>query len=216
MNNRLGRIIKSPSASFFPLRMVFAFGLLAVLPGCSLVVMQAAYEEDKEQSQKAIDSVRGQLLAHTQILANHGKSLNEFKLQLRDTVSNVEKAVKELKTTPQMKMKSPKPGRDGKTTAKPAEPALKSGRQNRTLADTRYIRRTYRGLALSYAGGYNEPRGSRYPYRLKPGTRVAIISGDRRGFTRVEVRSGRWVGKKMWVRTRWLVEKAPNRSGGKG
>ncbi len=181
---------------------------MAMLSGCSLVVMQNDYQEDKEQNQKAVESIRGQLLAHTQILANHGKSLNEFKLQLRDTVSNVEKAVKELKAKPKTAMLSSKPERKKESASKPAN-------QRKMSTVTRYIRHTYRGLSLSYAGGYNEPRGSRYPYRLKPGTRVAIITGDRGGFTKVEVSSGRWVGKKMWVRTRWLVEQVPSRVGGK-
>ena len=208
MSWRREREIKSPGEMCHTLRIVFICGLIAVLSGCSLVVMQADYQEDKAQNQKEVESIRGQLLAHTQILANHGKSLNEFKLQLRDAVSNVEKTVKELKANRKTTMVSPKSERK-------KESALKSGRQSETYTVTKYIRRTYRGLSLNYAGGYDEPRGSRYPFRLKPGTRVTIITGDRRGFTRVVVRSGRWVGKKMWVRTRWLVEKAPKRTGGK-
>lgn len=208
MNRRLGRAIKSLGEGYLKLRMVFICGLMAVLSGCSFVVMQTDYQEDKEQSQKEVSAIRSQLLAHTQILANHGKSLNEFKLQLRDTVSNVEKAVKELKAKPAQAMVSPKREHNKESTAKPAN-------QSEMHAGTRYIRRTYRGLFLSYAGGYDKPRGSRYPFQLKPGTRVSVISGDRRGFTRVEVKSGRWEGKKMWVRTRWLTEQAPNNKGGK-
>ena len=207
MNRRLCRAIKSLVEGHLKLRMVFIFGLMAALSGCSFVVMQTDYQEDKEQSQKEVGAIRSQLLAHTQILANHGKSLNEFKLQLRDTVSNVEKAVKELKAKPAQAMISPKSEHNKESTAKPAN-------QSEMHTGTRYIRRTYRGLFLSYAGGYDKPRGSRYPYQLKPGTRVAVISGDRRGFTRVEVKSGRWEGKKMWVRTRWLTEQAPNHTGG--
>ena len=208
MNRRLDRAIKSLGERHLKLRMVFICGLMAVLSGCSFVVMQTDYQEDKEQSQKEVSAIRSQLLAHTQILANHGKSLNEFKLQLRDTVSNVEKAVKELKAKPAQAMVSPKSEHNKKSTAK-------SANQSEMHAGTRYIRRTYRGLFLSYAGGYDKPRGSRYPFQLKPGTRVSVISGDRRGFTRVEVKSGRWEGKKMWVRTRWLTEQAPNHKGGK-
>lgn len=208
MNRRLGRAIKSLGERHLKLHMVFICGLMAVLSGCSFVVMQTDYQEDKEQSQKEVSAIRSQLLAHTQILANHGKSLNEFKLQLRDTVSNVEKAVKELKAKPAQAMVSPKSEHNKESTAKPAN-------QSEMHAGTRYIRRTYRGLFLSYAGGYDKPRGSRYPFQLKPGTRVSVISGDRRGFTRVEVKSGRWEGKKMWVRTRWLTEQAPNHKDGK-
>lgn len=207
MNWMRERKIKSPSARRLALRMMFIGGLMTVLSGCSLVVLQADYQEDKAQNKKEVESIRGQLLAHTQILANHGKSLNEFKLQLRDTVSNVEKAVKELKAKPKMSVVSPKPERKKESAVKPAN-------QSGTYVGTRYIRRTYRGFSLSYAGGYDEPRGSRYRYRLKPGTRVAVISGDRRGFTRVEVSSGRWSGKKMWVRTRWLTKQAPKRAKG--
>lgn len=208
MNRRLGRAIKSLGERHLKLRMVFACGLMAVFSGCSFVVMQTDYQEDKEQSQKEVSAIRSQLLAHTQILANHGKSLNEFKLQLRDTVSNVEKTVKELKAKPAQAMVSPKPENKKESTAKAAN-------KSEMRAGTRYIRRTYRGLFLSYAGGYDKPRGSRYPFQLKPGTRVSVISGDRRGFTRVEVKSGRWEGKRMWVRTRWLTEQAPNHKGGK-
>ncbi|MDE0330279.1 MAG: hypothetical protein OXL41_00265 [Nitrospinae bacterium] len=207
MNLWRGREITSLGMKRLALRMVCICGLMTLLPGCSFVVLQADYEEDKAQSKKEVESIRGQLLAHTQILANHGKSLNEFKLQLRNAVSNVEKTVKELKAKPKTKMVSPLPKRKN-------ESSVKFGRHSETYAGTRYIRRIYRGMPLSFAGGYEDPRGSRYPYRLEPGTRVAVISGDRRGFTRVEVRSGRWIGKKMWVRTRWLIERAPKRAKG--
>ena len=209
MSRRHGRGIKSRTVKSHELRIVFIGCLMmTMLSGCNFVVMQADYQEDKDQSQKEIGVIRSQLLAHTRILANHGKSLNEFKLQLRDAVSNVEKTVKGLKAKPNQMMVSPKSGRQKESAGKPVS-------RNRMREETRYIRRTYKGLSLSYAGGYNEPRGSRYPYKLDPGTQVAVISGDRRGFTRVEVKSGRWVGKKMWVRTRWLTEEAPKRMGGK-
>ncbi len=201
------RKMKSPGIRYFAWRMVCFSVLIAALSGCSLVVMQADYQEEKEESKKKVESIRGQLLAHTQILANHGKSLNEFKLQLRDAVSNFEKAVNEVKAKPKATMVSPK-------AARVKESALKPVRQSERFAGERYIRRTYRGLSLSYAGGYDVPRGSRYPYRLEPGTRVTVISGDRRGFTRVEVKSGRWAGKKMWVRTRWLTTQNPKRATG--
>ena len=139
-----------------------------MLSACSLVVTQADYDMDKEKTRKDFVAIRGQLLAHTQILANHGKSLNEFKLQLRDAVSNVEKTVKELKSKPTPVIVSPKLERKKESVGKLVK-------QNRKSKETRYIRRTYQGLLLSYAGGYDEPRGSRYPYKLKPGTRVAII-----------------------------------------
>ena len=194
--------IKSPDIRRPAWRMVSFFVLMTALSGCSLVVLQADYQEDKEQRKKEVESIRGQLLAHTQVLANHGNSLNEFKLQLRDAVSNFEKAVTEVKTKSTATMVSPKPARVKESAVKPV-------RQRETFTGERYIRRTYRGLSLSYAGGYDVPRGSRYPYRLEPGTRVAVISGDRRGFTRVEVKSGPWSGKKMWVRTRWLTKQNP-------
>ena len=208
MSARCGRHIEPLMGKFPKLQMMFLGGLMMMLSACSLVVTQADYDMDKEKTRKDFVAIRGQLLAHTQILANHGKSLNEFKLQLRDAVSNVEKTVKELKSKPTPVIVSPKLERKKESVGKLVK-------QNRKSKETRYIRRTYQGLLLSYAGGYDEPRGSRYPYKLKPGTRVAIISGDRRGFTRVEVESGRWEGKKMWVRTRWLAEEVPKRMGGK-
>lgn len=184
--------------------MVLICVFMMMLSGCNLVVMQADYNEDKERNQREVNAVRSQLLAHTQILANHGKSLNEFKLQIRHAVSTVEKTVKELNRKPTKMADYAKPNRKKESARKPAG-------QNETAMGARYIRRTYRGLLLSYAGGYNDPRSSRYPYKLKPGTLVAVISSDRRGFTRVQVKSGRWEGKKMWVRTRWLTERAPKR-----
>ena len=207
MNWGRDRETESPSGRRLALRIVCICSLIVVLSGCSLVVMKADYQEDKSESQKQVESIRSQLLAHTQILANHGKSLNEFKLQLRDAVSNVEKTVGELKAKPKTTMVSPKLEQKKESAVKPAH-------QSEMNAGERYIRRTYQGLSLSYAGGYDEPRGSRYPYKLEPGTRVAVISGDRRGFTMVEVKSGRWEGKKMWVRTRWLTAQEPSRKDG--
>ncbi len=207
MNCMRERKIKSPGVKRVVWRMMCICVLMAALSGCSLVVSQADYQEDKEQNKKEIESIRGQLLAHTQILANHGKSLNEFKLQLRDAVSNLEKAVKEVKGKFEATVVSTKP-------AEKKESAVKPVQQSETFADARYVRRTFRGLSLSYAGGYDVPRGSRYPYRLEPGTRVTVISGDQRGFTQVVVRSGRWAGKKMWVRTRWLTKQAPKHAEG--
>ena len=209
MSREHGRRIKSRNEKCPRLRVVLICVLMTMLSGCNLVVMQADYNEDKEKNQKEVSAVRSQLLAHTQILANHGKSLNEFKLQIRHAVSTVEKTVKELSGRPTSRTDYAKPNRKKESARKPAS-------QNEITMATRYIRRTYRGLLLSYAGGYNEPGSSRYPYKLKPGTLVAVISSDRRGFTRVQVKSGRWEGKKMWVRTRWLTEQAPKRMGSKG
>ncbi len=183
-------------------RACLACGLAMLVSGCGLVVHQALYEKDREQTQKEVNAIRSQLLAHTQILANHGKSVNEFKLQLRDAVMDVKKKVAALQAAPGRVAAPPK-----RTQKK--EPASGPASRGGASGETRYVRRTYQGIPLNYAGGYREPRGARYPYRLAPGTRMAVLSRDRRGFTRVQVQSGRWKGKKMWVRTRWLTERAP-------
>lgn len=184
-----------------------ACALALLASGCGLVVPQAVYEKDREQTQKEVNAIRSQLLAHTQILANHGKSVNEFKLQLRDAVVDVKKTVAALQA-------GPGGAAPPKRTEK-KEPAKETASKGGASGETRYVRRTYQGIPLNYAGGYREPRGARYPYRLAPGTRMAVLSGDTRGFTRVEVQSGRWKGKKMWVRTRWLTERAPAGKGGR-
>ncbi len=172
--------------------------------GCGWVVTQAAYEKDKEQTQGQLQVIRKQLLAHTQILANHGKSINEVRLQLRDALSAAKKPEGEAKP-----MEGPAPA-----VAKAAPPPEAGFPRGKSM----FIRSVYEGLPLNYAGGYHAPRGARYPYKLAPGTQVEVLSGDDRGFTHVEVKSGQWRGRKMWVRTRWLVERpeAPGRPRGQG
>ena len=92
-----------------------------------------------------------------------------------------------------------------------ASRAKESMKGGHPVGKSLFVRATYRGLPLNYAGGYRKPRGKRYPYRLPPGTLVEVLSADRRGFTRIRVKSGRWKGRRMWVRTRWLVEKMKSR-----
>lgn len=183
----------------------FVCGVATQLSGCGLVVTRAGYEKNREETRKEVGAIRSQLLAHAQILANHGRALNEFKLQLRDAASATEKTLGELKAKSMEARSSPEPAPKKALSKKPAA-------RSEARVETRYIRRAYRGLPLNFAGGYREPRGAGYPYKLAPGTRVAVLSANRRGFTRVQVKSGRWTGEKMWVRTRWLVERAPGRA----
>ncbi len=189
------------------LRAGLACGLALLISGCGLGVRRAAYEKDREETRKEVGAIRSQLLAHTQILANHGRSLNEFKLRLRDAASSAEEKFKGLKAKSAREQGAPQPAPKKASAGKPA-----GGSEARV--NTRYVRRAYRGLPLNFAGGYRAPRGASYPYRLAPGTRVAVLSADSRGFTRVQVKSGRWAGETMWVRTRWLIRRAPSLSRG--
>lgn len=200
---RGGRLSEKP----LRLRAGLACGFALLISGCGLGVQRAAYEKDREETRKEVGAIRSQLLAHTQILANHGRSLNEFKLRLRDAASSAEEKFKELKAKPAREQGAPQPAPKKASAGKPA-----GGSEARV--NTRYVRRAYRGLPLNFAGGYRAPRGASYPYRLAPGTRVAVLSADSRGFTRVQVKSGRWAGETMWVRTRWLIRRAPSLSRG--
>lgn len=189
------------------LRAGLACGFALLISGCGLGVRRAAYEKDREETRKEVSAIRSQLLAHTQILANHGRSLNEFKLQLRDAASGNENKSGELRAKSTRERSAPQPAPKKASAGKPAD-------RSEARVNTRYVRRAYRGLPLNFAGGYSEPRGASYPYRLAPGTRVAVLSADSRGFTRVRVTSGRWAGETMWVRTRWLTKRAPSRARG--
>ena len=178
--------------------------LMAVLglagAGCALVVPRAEFEEQKKQSQASIVAIRQQLLAHTQILATHTRSLNEVRLQMRDALSGAK---------PAGGMAGPTPPAAPAGRPAPPKPAAAA-----SLGKTMYIRSMYQGLPLNYAVGYRAPRGARYPYRLPPGTEVVALSGDSRGFTHVEVKSGQFKGRRMWVRTQWLVGERPARGRG--
>jgi hypothetical protein len=182
-----------------PAKYLLLAALAVAMSACGLVVRADDYQKDLAKRNAEMQFVRKQMLAHTQILANHGKMINEARLQIRDALSLVKgsaagmrkKAAKrpEKKQAPPPKMAAKKP------------PAAKPSPASRVM----FIRRSYRGLPLNYAGGYRAPKGKRVPYTLPPGTRVRTLSGDDRGFTRVEVQTGRWKGRKMWVRSIWLV-----------
>ncbi len=189
---------------------VFAFGLA----GCGYLVTTEVYKKEKEKSQAQLEFVRKQLTAHTKILANQGRAINEVRLQLREAAAKARDAE-----------------RIGKGIDKSIKKAIKDSSSSESASVQRsklkkgfpvglslYIRRKYRGLPLNFAGGYYTPRGKRYPYKLPPGTLVQVLSRDRRGFTRIRVKTGRWKGRKMWVRTRWLIRKTKSmgRMSGKG
>lgn len=169
-------------------------GLGLASSGCALVVPRAEFDKDREQNRVQLDGIRKELLAHTQILANHGKTINEVRLQMRDALSGGK---------PEARMTRPA---EGPAQAKPA-PAKAPAASAR--GKVMYVRSAYQGAPLNYAAAYRAPRGARYPYRLLPGTEVMALSGDDRGFTQVEVKTGQFKGRQMWVRTRWLVEERP-------
>jgi hypothetical protein len=179
-----------------------------LLSGCAYVVKKTDYEKDTKETQAKVDFLRRQLIAHTQILQNQGRSINEVQLQLRDVTSLAKKSNDAIQTIAKPKKKMAAPTGRKKSSSKKG--AMKSGANimgGNQIGKSLFIRSSYRGLPLNYAGGYRAPRGKRFPYRLPPGTLVKVISRDNRGFTRIQVRSGRWKGRKMWVRTRWLVTK---------
>ena len=192
-----------------PTKYLLLAAFAVAMSGCGLVVLADDYQKDVKQRAAEMQFVRKQMLAHTQILANHGKMINEARLQIRDALSLAKSSAagmrQEAAKKPEMKQAAPP-----KAVAK-KPPAMKLPSPSRVM----FIRRSYRGLSLNYAGGYRAPRGKRVPYTLPPGTRVRTLSGDDRGFTQVEVQTGRWKGRKMWVRTIWLVgrQTRPKRRG---
>ena len=199
--------VRAPGAA--RIRAVAAVAALAVLlSGCALFVSKKAYVKDQKDSQAKLGFIEKQLLAHTQILQNHGSSINEVQLQLRDLGTRTKKSDTRARRKAGPKKKSSRKSKSMKSAS------LMKGRLRggHPIGRSLFVRSSYRGLPLNYAGGYRKPRGKRYPYKLPPGTLVEVLSADKRGFTRIRVKSGRWKGKKMWVRTRWLVRKSPVRS----
>ncbi len=183
-----------------------------LLSGCAYVVRKDVYENNNKLTQTKVDFLRKQLIAHTQILQNHGRSINEVQLQLRDVASLARKSDDTIRSMAKSggKMSAP----SARKSTKASKGAMKSGamkaeamKAGHPIGVSLFVRSSYHGLPLNYAGGYRTPRGKRYPYRLPPGTLVEVISKDNKGFTHIRVKSGRWKGRKMWVRTRWLVAK---------
>lgn len=198
---------ESPGSRQRVLRGGIWFALLPLLiSGCGYIIKKEIYVKDQKLVQTKVEFIRKQMLAHTQILQRHGRSINEVRLQLRDMASR-NRSEQRRAARPEGGMKAsarPAPSR----AASRAKGRMKGGHP---VGKSLFVRATYRGLPLNYAGGYRKPRGKRYPYRLPPGTLVEVLSADRRGFTRVRVKTGRWKGRRMWVRTRWLVEKMKSR-----
>ena len=182
-----------------PTKYLLLAAFAVAMSGCGLVVLADDYQKDVKKRDAEMQFIRKQMLAHTQILANHGKMINEARLQIRDALSLVKSSAAGMRQKAAKKPKKKRAAPPKAAAKKP--PAMKLPPASRVM----FIRRAYRGLPLNYAGGYRAPRGKRVPYTLPPGTRVRTLSGDNRGFTRVEVQTGRWKGRKMWVRTIWLV-----------
>ena len=186
-----------------------AIGFIVVpmlLSGCAYIVKKDDYVKDSKLTQSKVDFLRKQLIAHTQILQNHGRSINEVQLQLRVVASLARKSNDAIRSLdkPRKKMSVPTARKRSRPSKRKSSAKFRGGHK---IGRSLFVRSSYRGLPLNYAGGYRSPRGKRYPYRLPPGTLVEVISKDKRRFTRIRVKSGRWKGRKMWVRTRWLVAK---------
>ncbi len=193
--------------------------LTSSLAGCGYLVTSKVYEDEKEKTQSQIEFIRVQLTSHTKILASQGRSINEVQTQLRGFAAKVrssEKIGREMDKSIKRAIKDSSL-RETASVKRSKTPG-KSSKKGFPVGLSLFIRSSYRGLPLNFAGGYYTPRGKRYPYKLPPGTLVRVLSEDRKGFTRVQVKTGRWKGKKMWVRTRWLVKKtnSKNRMPGKG
>ena len=184
-----------------------ALAMAVLLSGCALFVSKQAYEKEQKSSKAKLGFIEKQLLAHTQILQNHGSSINEVQLQLRDLGTRTKTSPTRVRRKSGAKKKVSRKSKSMKS-ASLLKGRLRGGHP---IGRSLFVRSSYRGLPLNYAGGYRKPRGKRYPYKLPPGTLVEVLSADKRGFTRIRVKSGRWKGKKMWVRTRWLVRKSPAR-----
>jgi hypothetical protein len=178
------------------------------ISGCGYVVSSEVYEKDKEKNQAQLEFIRRQMVAHTKILADHGRSINEIQVQVRESAAKAMDSQRIGKGIEKSVTRSIKEPSHPKSTKLENSPGTKIKSRTGFLPGVSlFIRNTYRGLPLNFAGGYRAPRGKRYPYKLFPGTLVEVISEDRRGFTEIHVKTGRWKGKKMWVRTRWLVQK---------
>ena len=193
---------------------VFLAAASILLSGCGYFVQSSRYEKDTKASSAKVEFIRKQLLAHTQILQNHGRSINEVQLQLRDIASSVKKQREFAPARSPAKSK-----KFSRAMPKSAKMGARSGRRlmgGHPIGKSLFVRASYRGLPLNYAGGYRKPGGKRFPYKLPPGTLVEVLSTDNRGFTRILVKSGRWKKRKMWVRTRWLVVKMKSRKRKKG
>ncbi|MEK6709312.1 MAG: hypothetical protein AABZ64_01910, partial [Nitrospinota bacterium] len=67
-------------------RALLLASLGAAISGCAWFVPRAEFEKEQGEQKAALGAIRRELLAHTQILANHGKTLNEVRLQLRDAL----------------------------------------------------------------------------------------------------------------------------------
>jgi len=180
--------------------------LLLIVSGCGYIIKKEAYVKDQKLVQTKVEFIRKQMHVQTRILQNHGRSINEIRLQLRGLGSRTPaNRVKGQLGDGKKKPMQPMPVR---TTSRPKRrPSV-----GHSIGKSLFIRAIYRGLPLNYAAGYRKPRGKRYPYRLPPGTLAEVLSTDLRGFTRVRIKSGRWKGRRMWVRTRWLVAKMKSRS----
>lgn len=205
---------------------IFGFRLLYVpvlvllalnISGCGYFVTTKVYENEKEKSQSQLKFFRKQIVAHTKILANHGKSINEVQLQLREAASKARELDK-LGRGVDKSIKRAIKDSSRDTLAKIQKTPLvgKSLEEGFPVGLSLFVRSTYRGLPLNFAGGYRTPRGRRYPYKLPPGTLVQVLSADKRGFTHIRVKSGRWKGKNMWVRTRWLIKKSNSKIHARG
>lgn len=182
--------------------------LLFILFGCGYWVSSSTYEKDKEKNEAQIKFVRKQLSAHTKILASQGRSINEIQGHLREASArarDAEKVSKRLEKSVDQAIResSRKQPPEVERTPKPSP----SSTRGHPIGSFYLVRSTYRGLSVNFAGGYRTPRGKRYPYKLPPGTLVQVLSEDKRGFTFIQVKTGQWKGKKMWVRTRWLIVK---------
>ena len=83
--------------------------------GCAWIVPRAEFEEKQKENRATVTAIRTELLAHTQILANHGKAINEVRLQMRDALSG---------------------GKTEERMARPAAPEMKKARLHQKAATT--------------------------------------------------------------------------------
>ena len=67
-----------------PTKYLLLAAFAVAMSGCGLVVLADDYQKDVKKRDAEMQFIRKQMLAHTQILANHGKMINEARLQIRD------------------------------------------------------------------------------------------------------------------------------------
>ena len=109
-----------------PTKYLLLAAFAVAMSGCGLVVLADDYQKDVKKRDAEMQFIRKQMLAHTQILANHGKMINEARLQIRDALSLVKSSAAGMRQKaakkPKKKRAAPPEGGREKTAGDEAPP----------------------------------------------------------------------------------------------